>query len=729
MELKSKFKNKALRVAIVEPAASVRQLLGEVLRDLGFNHVETLASINDLHNLLETELVDWILVPLLASEQSNGLHTVRLVTSHAELRGIKVSLLLDESDDWVLPKAFELGLLSFHRKLAHRDGLMAEFGAFIQILETQDWNLTKTSASYLRNHLKQTRQFADLLALEKQLVDLFPGDGENLIHLALAYAQAGFAVKAGEILRQAELVCPEKADQIAAVRSAVNEAPNAAPLPTADAAASSPQNILGLKDVVVIDHDDAIRSSVISILTELGCAAVHDFADGDSAFEWIDKNPEPSLIIMEWRIPRLTGPILLQRIRSKGFTRSPVIILSSLIKQNDLPLIRELSVSNLEEKPVEKISLLKKIVWTIQQDRTPSDLQVMENKIRVLLSNKELSDANELMNKYLENPMASNGRKAILKAEFSYAQEQYSDARNLAIEAVKYSGESLFALNILGKCLMTLREYESALKCFRKAQSISPMNLERLITMAEVQAELGKSVDAQESLNKAKDIDPESRTIAEGAVKVAIATGSNSQAQTALASLDSNINLIRYLNNKAVAHAKCGFADEGLEIYEKTLAAIPRGESEITAAVQYNMALAKIRRGDLPSAVKDLDTLLARGQSRMHKKASSLRGRLNMAINSGKGFSLTESDATADQSLKNQTTAKSEGEANAASNLISNMLDLAPGDHCCYLVFKSTAPETANLTKVMSIIPKFRRRKSLQREESFVGTTGIKTAG
>lgn len=726
MGINDKFREKALRIVVVDHSSSVRQLICDVLRGLGFLQVESFGSLGDAHSYLETEPVDWIITPLYASENLNGLHTIRMIANFTELLGTRVSLLLGEHEDWVIAKAFELGMLSYHKRGTNRDDLQAEFEKFLATMEGSRWNTTKTSMSYLRNYLRSSKQFEDLLSLEKSILELFPAEGENLFCLAEAQLLTGASDKALATLRQVEIICPEKIEEIDAMRAKIT---SSNPKETANGQTSlQGQNILGLKNVLIIDHDDATRGALRGIMSELGCNDIHEFSDGEAASHWVDGNGEPGLIVMEWRIPKITGPVLIQRIRARGFLNTPIILLSSLIKPADMPLIREFGVANLALKPLEKSRFIKTIVWTIQQDRTPSDLQTLENKFRTLLNAKAIQPAEKLLGQYLSDPAAKSGRKAVFRAELAYAKEQYSEAKDLAIDAVKHAGESIFALNILAKCLMTLRDYGSALKCFQKAQSISPMNLERLVAIAEVQAELGDQVAAKKSLNTANDIDPESQTVKEGLARVAIISGSNSDAQTALASLDSNINLIRYLNNKAVAHAKCGFAMEGLEIYQKTLAAIPKREHELIAVVLYNAALAKIRRADLQGAVADLEKILAGKTTRVRKKSESLRSRLQEALEQGRAFNLPDSDPV--NQLSNPSDSPGKASSNSdADTLINSVLALAPGDLCCYLLFKSTAVEGSLLKKAMATPPRFSPRKALQRDESFAGTAGIKVAG
>lgn len=730
MVVATKFEDKSARVVLVEPNASVRQLFSEVFKTLGFMQAQSVASLADAHHIMEAEAVDWLVVPLHADQDINGLHTVRMVTSFTELKDTKVSLLIDSGEEWVLSKAFEFGLLSYHQKPSSKESVTADFEEFLKIFADNHWDATKTSATYLRKHLRSIKQSADLLSIEKNLLDLYPGDAELLVNLAEALHLNGQHDHAKTILHQVEFIDPGKSEVVQKKLADLFSAESThQPGSNEDDSKGQNPNLLGLRSIVQIDHDEANRLSVRSILTELGCDNIHDFSDGESADAWMNANPEPDLVIMEWRIQKLSGPVLLQRIRAKGFTNVPIIILSSLIKPSDMPIIKELGVANLIQKPLDRALFLQGLIWTIQQERMPTEYQTLENKIRAQLTLKNFPAAEELMTRYINDPVINSGRKTVLKAELAFAKERYELARDLAIDAIKQSGESLFAINILGKSLMTLRQYEPALKCFQKAQAISPMNLERLLMIAETHAEVGNQTEAQETLNKAKDIDPNSAAVTEGAAKVAIASGSLHEAKALFSSLESTGSLIRYLNNKAVAHAKCGYPNEGIEIYEKTLSAIPSDQDEIVAIVSYNMALAKIRKGDLMPALADLEMVLASKESRVHKKALSLKARLEPTIQDKSNFTLRESDHSTGPTAEPNIAPAGPGSSEVSSStLINVILDMAPGDHCCYLLFKSSAEDSPELTRILATPPKFMARKAIERGETFSGSDGIKAA-
>ncbi|MCX6124583.1 MAG: hypothetical protein NTV34_07510, partial [Proteobacteria bacterium] len=290
-------------------------------------------------------------------------------------------------------------------------------------------------------------------------------------------------------------------------------------------------------------------------------------------------------------------------------------------------------------------------------------------------------------------------------------------------ESLKGSGESIFALNILGKSLMVLRQFEAALKCFQKAQSMSPLNLERLVMIAESQAEVGESEVAKDTIAKAKDIDPESPIVQEGEVRVAVSSGDSDSAKKMLGQIEGVGNVISYLNNKAVAHAKCGLNDEGIDIYKKTLNAVPDDRVDTRAVVIYNMALAKIRRNDLADALVDLEEIIKHSETKVTKKAQSLKKRLEAAVGSNTGIALREADQNSHQQMSSTPESPTHDESQAAdeTTIVSTVVQSSPGEQCCYLVFRSSAEVQEPLKKLLSTPPRFKMRKPIERGETFMG--------
>jgi tetratricopeptide (TPR) repeat protein len=493
---------------------------------------------------------------------------------------------------------------------------------------------------------------------------------------------------------------------------------------------------LGIKSCIVIDSDDAVRREITDIFGSLGVEDVRTYPNGEDAWTSLKEGPEPDLLIMEWRIPKVSGPILLQRVRNHGFLTMPVVIISSLIKNEDLPLIREMGIANLIQKPLARSEFVPSIIKTIRQERLPTEHQVMERKIRQLIQAGKEEDASAILGRFLGDPTVPLGRKRLVEAEQALSKGNYTLARDAGIQSLKHSGDSLLVLNILGKAFMHLRDHMSALKCFKRAQDLSPNNLERLCNMAESQAELGNHDAAKETLASAKSIDASSQSVAEAEAKVAIAAGDTESAKEFLTDMGQIASLVSYMNNKAVAYAKCGYTQEAVEIYERTIASIPEKDPQTKSIVTYNLCLCLIKMNDLEKACSKLLDI-AKTDSKITKKAASLGDRLKKTLESGSEFKLRTTESTIkkpDQDKasnhSNNSPADSGSEekqnisaTNEESGLASEQdyrdmlaaVELKKGDLCCFLIFLGSEISDPKSTSLLAKPPRFQRREIIEK--------------
>lgn len=81
--------------------------------------------------------------------------------------------------------------------------------------------------------------------------------------------------------------------------------------------------------VLIVDDEENIRRGLRSILeqAELGITAIHECADGQEAYAYLQKEPA-DLIIADIRMPHLDGLQLTRKLREELHSLSPVIFLS-----------------------------------------------------------------------------------------------------------------------------------------------------------------------------------------------------------------------------------------------------------------------------------------------------------------------------------------------------------------------------------------------------------------
>jgi CheY-like chemotaxis protein len=79
--------------------------------------------------------------------------------------------------------------------------------------------------------------------------------------------------------------------------------------------------------LLVIDDDEDIRD-VLRVLLEGDGYRVTTAGDGLEAWQELKTNERPSLIILDWMMPRMDGEGFMNTLRSSPFADIPVVIMS-----------------------------------------------------------------------------------------------------------------------------------------------------------------------------------------------------------------------------------------------------------------------------------------------------------------------------------------------------------------------------------------------------------------
>ncbi|MFK7873755.1 MAG: response regulator [Oligoflexales bacterium] len=720
-----KIADKSASILCVETSGAVRTLLTDVLRSLGFENVQSISSTKDALSAMEVEPVDWFISPLMSDQDVNCLQICKLIPSFPSLAHTRVSLIVAEDELDAVPAAFELGIMDWVVKPFNKDTITESFTSALKRLEELEWDDTLYAAERLRAYLTEHQKFDSRLSLEKSLVRMYPGFSDLLLNLVEPLSSLGQIAAAKATLHQVELLDPEQKETITELREKFITPNDEEGSEGEEGEAGLQFNSLDIQKAVVIDSTDDERAKVVEVLKELGVPEILEFSDGESAWEAIDQTEDIGVILHEWRVPKLTGPLLIQRIRKRHAT-TPVIVTTSLVEEEDKPLLREMGAFTLIQKPYEHHEIVGAIVHTIQQDRAPTETGTLEMKIIQLLHSKKFEDAMALREKYTAATDISEDRKGKIEAEFAFADKNYSLARDLAANALRAGQESIPLLNLLGKCLMFLREFDQALRVFKKAQKMSPQNIERLCSIAEAHSELGQDDEANKTLEEAASKDEGSAAVQESSAKVAMDQGDTDRAKEIMGQLESLSEIIAYMNNKAVAHARCGEAESSLEMYRQTIASIPEDRIEIMASVKYNLALAFARLEQYDPCLEVLEEVIKGPNLPVKEKATSLSKRVSNAlqsnvklvIRSGGTIPTPENTQPGESSTQNAETAKPEAvaEQHTSQAWLLAPVQTSAGDLCCFQVFQNPEDAPEIVTKLLSTIPHFSERQAIKKE-------------
>jgi two-component system, OmpR family, response regulator ChvI len=80
--------------------------------------------------------------------------------------------------------------------------------------------------------------------------------------------------------------------------------------------------------IVLVDDDDAFRESLEMLLTQEGFV-VAPFPCGVSALDYLADGNDADIIVLDWRMPSMSGPEVLRELRRRG-TMTPVVFLTAL---------------------------------------------------------------------------------------------------------------------------------------------------------------------------------------------------------------------------------------------------------------------------------------------------------------------------------------------------------------------------------------------------------------
>jgi tetratricopeptide (TPR) repeat protein len=253
--------------------------------------------------------------------------------------------------------------------------------------------------------------------------------------------------------------------------------------------------------------------------------------------------------------------------------------------------------------------------------------------------------------------------------------------------------------------------------------------------IAEAQVEVGEEDKAKEVMDKASQLDPDATQIKEASAKMAVFSGNIEIAKALMSELDSLSNVLSYMNNKAVASARCGRYDEGIQLYEKTITSIPEDRKDLSHIVRYNLGLAKVRGGDLEGALKELEFAMKDPNSRVFKKAQSLHKRTKKALETGADLTIKDDEKTPGKSHAVASppdatnSAASEATINDLHEAIVASVTPRKGDICCYMIFTNLDSLDDRVKPLLATMPKFQRRKAIERAEALGVERTNKKAG
>ena len=680
-----KILRKDIKILTVSASSSKRQLVNNDLRARGYSDVTGAPDIGTAVQFIENGDLDWLITPVGASDPVSALQLLKNISEHLCDHDVFISLLVSDEERPFLDRAFELGLLSYHVNVQTKDQIQKEFDQFFHLMEVYRGQSSLVAGDYLRRHLTEQQRYEERLRFEKKLLFHFPGEVELLFALADAYQSADQMPEAKSVYAQILAVDADAAARVQnclnAGGSSIEELPDVSDSKNLSLELASN---LGVKRCLLVEPDQNLANEMMGYLKKLGVEETRHFLQSDLALNLLEEGSWiPELVVFEWALTPVAGPLFIQRVREILGYDVPVTVMNENITRKDLPLLQEMGITDRIKKPIKEQQFLKDVIWVINEDRRPSEPFLLLQKIRQALLEKNHEKVASLSKAYYESPKVTPADCHLVRAEIAYGHGQYQASRKEALEGLKKGGQNLQILNILGKALMKMREFEAALICLENAQVMSPKNIERICKIAEINLETDKQNAYEDALEQAKNLAPDSQTVQELEVKGALKQGDCQTAKGLMSQMKSLSGVVSFTNNRAVSLIRCARFDEGIKLYRDALSSTPVGQEQVKGVLCYNLGLAFARANQLKEAFQALEQTPPDTQSQLRSKVASLKIRIRKSLDGQGSFTLKTSPTTPAEAAAAQ-----QDEVDRIN--LDRFLKIGPGDFGCYQIFQST---------------------------------------
>ena len=613
-------------VALIDSQGSHEHAFRQAFGSLGCGEIRCCRSTEELDTMLTSLRPEWLFF-VESDPQLNGV--MRWLEGSAATTGpaIPVSVLLPPGTLPDLTQAFRTGLSSWHRTSNSETELKAEFLDLRDSVQDLANHPPLVAARYWRKSLVENKRYEELLIFERLLIDQFPDELKLKLYLAEAQflgAAFGEALLTLGKVRALDPALHARADDLAVKYQNKRQE------------RTSFAERFQIRRAAIIDADPTSTLLVGKILKDMGVTEVLSFDNGTSAWDDLRQGPEPNLIILNWRLPGLSGPYLVQRLRQHGFISVPVIICVAELSRQDAQLIKDLYIAKVLQKPLRIKPLTMALAWVIKEYREPSTAKGIERKIAQSLATGDHATMKDLTERYFQLQEASPARRKFVEALAAIDGGQVNDAIKLLADSIRISeGDNVDATTLLAKCLSITGDKAAAASLMARASAFSPKNLEKLCDLVELLLVTHEESRAIEHMARAETHDPQNTKVMVTSAKAAVVTGGIKKALGLTAKLESLDDLMQFLNNRALTLIRAGSYKEGIAIYRQAIECLPLGERHFRAILQYNAGLAALRNGDDTGGMTAMRRVIKLGESSVFFKAKKILAIVLAAMKKG----------------------------------------------------------------------------------------------
>jgi CheY-like chemotaxis protein len=121
-----------------------------------------------------------------------------------------------------------------------------------------------------------------------------------------------------------------------------------------------------MNPILIVDDDEDVVNLSTRWLEGAGYSVEHA-PDGHAALDLLDKDPLPTLVLLDVMLPKIDGFEVLRRLRADPRTKTlPVVMITSFSRDRDVQRARQIGVNDYIVKPLSRFDFLKRVAHVVK---------------------------------------------------------------------------------------------------------------------------------------------------------------------------------------------------------------------------------------------------------------------------------------------------------------------------------------------------------------------------
>lgn len=348
--------------------------------------------------------------------------------------------------------------------------------------------------------------------------------------------------------------------------------------------------------ILVVDHDESFISSVENALARQNIK-VHRAAKLETAMYHFN-TIKFDVVMVELDFTELPGLALIQKWRAHETIEKRTVGFIAVSSQGrssqEDGLLRELGDMEIVNKPVNMIGLLSTLAKAMNSRKRALEFLELRGKVTEYYNKtKDLEKTVSLVAPRLAE-MGPPGNELLLSLYDS--SEKWDQALITVSKLLDIKQNDISLINSKARILLKLGKTKEAMTCLETADTLAPMNIQRLEQMADTYLQMQNPIKGVQKLQKLCDLHPEKPEYKFDAMQKLFDSGNGSYAKDFGRANTSPMDIVRHYNNKGVALSKTGSPDQAVDEYKRALEFFPNYKENYR--IHYNIALANLAKKD-----------------------------------------------------------------------------------------------------------------------------------